>query len=145
MRRDEEIIAILFKKSLLSAQQEEEVGKRVFYRLLLARTESPVTPLPDEDENGQGCKCHHAHAHWILLFHFRLEGRCVREIRRTMTRRGGFDVVPGIHGHRLRVARNLGRIKAFDVTETNTISILQHTFAKCLVVHARAIGRIKIF
>jgi hypothetical protein len=56
MRRDEENIARLFKKSLPSAQQEEEVGKRVFYRLLLARTESPVSPLPDEDENRHGLK-----------------------------------------------------------------------------------------
>src|SRR5580765_7137887 len=56
MRRKEEDIAKLFKKSLPSAQQEVEAGKRVFYRLLLARAESPAGPLPNDDENGHGRK-----------------------------------------------------------------------------------------
>jgi hypothetical protein len=50
MKRDEQDIARLLKKSLPSAQQEEEVGKRVFYRLLLAKTESSIEPLPHGDE-----------------------------------------------------------------------------------------------
>ena len=48
MRREDEDIATRLKKSLPSAKQEEEVGKRVFYRLLLAQTESPITTLPNE-------------------------------------------------------------------------------------------------
>ena len=50
MRPREEDIARLMKKRLPSAQQEEAVGKRVFYRLLLARTESPEAPLADRDD-----------------------------------------------------------------------------------------------
>jgi len=50
MKRDEQDIARLLKNSLPSAQQEEEVGKRVFYRLLLAKTESSIEPLPNADE-----------------------------------------------------------------------------------------------
>jgi hypothetical protein len=49
MRPREEDIARLLKKRLPSAQQEEAVGKRVFYRLLLARTESPEAPVVDRD------------------------------------------------------------------------------------------------
>jgi hypothetical protein len=52
MKREEQDIARLLKKSLPSAQQEQEAGKRVFYRLLLARSENPVNPLPNDDENG---------------------------------------------------------------------------------------------
>ena len=51
-----EDIARLFKKSLPSAQLEEEVGKRVFYRLLLAKTESPGATLPNDDEDDYGWK-----------------------------------------------------------------------------------------
>jgi ferric-dicitrate binding protein FerR (iron transport regulator) len=52
MRPEEEDIARLLKKSLPSARQEEQAGKRVFYRLLLAQTEKPApsTPADDEDE-----------------------------------------------------------------------------------------------
>ena len=52
MKREEQDISRLLKKSLPSARQEQEVGKRVFYRLLLARSESSVNPLPDDEENG---------------------------------------------------------------------------------------------
>jgi ferric-dicitrate binding protein FerR (iron transport regulator) len=52
MRREEEDLARLLKKSLPSAQQEQETGKRVFYRLLLARTESSTAALPNDDESG---------------------------------------------------------------------------------------------
>jgi hypothetical protein len=51
MKREEQDIARLLKKSLPSAQQEQEAGKRVFYRLLLARSENAVDPLPNDDEN----------------------------------------------------------------------------------------------
>jgi FecR-like protein len=51
MKREEQDIGRLLKKSLPSAQQEQEVGKRVFYRLLLARSESSVHPLPNDEEN----------------------------------------------------------------------------------------------
>jgi hypothetical protein len=51
MKPEEENIARLLKKRLPAAQQEAEVGKRVFYRLLLARTESPATSLPNDDED----------------------------------------------------------------------------------------------
>jgi ferric-dicitrate binding protein FerR (iron transport regulator) len=51
MRPQEEDIATLFKKSLPSAQREEEAGKRVFYRLLLAKTESAEISLPTDDED----------------------------------------------------------------------------------------------
>jgi len=50
MRPREEDIARLLKKRLPSAQQEEAVGKRVFYRLLLARTKSPEAPMTDPDD-----------------------------------------------------------------------------------------------
>jgi ferric-dicitrate binding protein FerR (iron transport regulator) len=50
MRRNEAAIAKRLKRSLPSAQQEQEAGKRVFYRLLLARTESSVAALPNDDE-----------------------------------------------------------------------------------------------
>jgi ferric-dicitrate binding protein FerR (iron transport regulator) len=46
MRPEEKAIARLFKKSLPSAQHEEEVGKRVFDRLLLTKTESPEDTRP---------------------------------------------------------------------------------------------------
>jgi FecR-like protein len=52
MKREEQDISTLLKKSLPSAQQEQEVGKRVFYRLLLARSENSVNPMPDDEENG---------------------------------------------------------------------------------------------
>ena len=46
MRRQDQDIAKRFKKSLPSTQQEQEAGKRVFYRLLLAQTESSAAALP---------------------------------------------------------------------------------------------------
>jgi hypothetical protein len=52
MRSREEDIVRLFKKSLPSAQQEEAAGKRVFYRLLLARTESSAASMPNDDGDG---------------------------------------------------------------------------------------------
>jgi hypothetical protein len=51
MRSREEDIARLFKKSLPSPQQEEEAGKRVFYRLLLARTESSAASIANDGES----------------------------------------------------------------------------------------------
>lgn len=49
MKPEEENIARLLKKRLPSAQQEREAGKRVFYRLLLARNESQAGSLPNDD------------------------------------------------------------------------------------------------
>jgi hypothetical protein len=51
MKPDEADIAKLLKNRLPSAQQETEVGKRVFYRLLLARTESPAACEPNDGED----------------------------------------------------------------------------------------------
>ncbi len=51
MRREEEAISRMLKKALPSAQREEEAGRRVFYRLLLARSESPAVAMPNEDED----------------------------------------------------------------------------------------------
>jgi hypothetical protein len=51
MKPHEADIAKLLKKRLPSAQQETEVGKRVFYRLLLAQTESPAASEPDDGED----------------------------------------------------------------------------------------------
>jgi len=62
MRRNEEI-ARLLKKSLPSPQQEEEVGKRVFYRLLLARTENSVATLPNGDQSDPDWK----RAPWLSI------------------------------------------------------------------------------
>jgi ferric-dicitrate binding protein FerR (iron transport regulator) len=52
MRPEEEDISRLLKKSLPSAQQEEEAGKRVFHRLFLSRAESQAALTPDDDEGG---------------------------------------------------------------------------------------------
>ena len=51
MRPGDNAIARLFKKSLPSEQQEKEVGKRVFYRLLTAQAENPTSSLTQFDES----------------------------------------------------------------------------------------------
>jgi len=52
MRQEEQDIEKLLTRYSPSPPEDENVGKREYYRLLLARTEGLVTSSPNDDDNG---------------------------------------------------------------------------------------------